>query len=1030
LSKGGVVKVDKHGKALRSVGTQADITERKKTEIMLQKLSRAVEQNPCMVMITDAVGIIEYVNPKFTEVTGYTFDEAVGKTPALLKSGLTPPSMYQNLWKTIAVGNTWHGQLQNKKKDGTIYWERESISPLIGEDGTVQHFVALKEDISKQKETEDNLMVFRRFAETSGQGFGMATLDGYITYANQTLCQLLEEDSPADVCRNHVEKYYPPEFQWRLKNEIIPAIKEKGQWIGECMLCSVKGKLTPVLENFFLIRDETGKPIYFADVVTNISEQKQVESALQCAKEQAEQANRFKSEFLANMSHEIRTPLNAVIGMAHLAMRTELTVKQCEYLSKIQSSSYTLLGVINDILDFSKIEAGKLEIENTDFLLENVFENLANLESMRAAEKGIEIIFSIDKKIPKTLVGDPLRLAQVLINLTSNAVKFTEHGQVLVAVALTEQSPERVILRFSVQDSGIGIEKEKIARLFEPFTQADGSTTREYGGTGLGLAICKQLVSMMGGEIGAHSKLDNGSTFFFTATFGCPEAIMEKHFLPSPDLRGMNVLVVDDNAIARQILKETLESFSFKVSTVVSGATALAELERAASDYQAKPYDLVLMDWSMPGMDGVEASRLIHHTGWLPHIPTIIMVTAYGREEIMHAASQVGIDGFLVKPVNPSILFDTIIETLDQNTVTTPIVAKHEELLPPHLRGAKVLLVEDNRINQQVAQEMLENAGLAVSLADNGAKAVQAVQTGQFDLVFMDIQMPDMDGYQATRLIRKDPNFNHLPIVAMTAHVMIGDREKCLSVGMNDHLAKPIDPEALYTILVKWITSGTDIVKTEDKFKVPDTNFLPDSLPGIDIQQGLLRVGGNLRLFCKLLFEFVEDHCDDEAVLAQAINQKNQDDIHRLLHTLRGVTGSIGAEKLQYKTELLEQRLMKQLPHAEELTAFSSEFRVVMDGLMMEKNSLASVKLSTATNNLIVDQMQDWAWLQALDAMLKEGNPAAVDYIETLKKYEYIRELKSQLNLLEMQLAEYEFDDARQTLSEIKNYSDNRYHLS
>jgi len=1030
LSKGGVVKIDKHGKALRSVGTQTDITERKKAEVMLQKLSRAVEQNPCMVMITDPVGIIEYVNPKFTEITGYTFDEAVGKTPALFKSALTPPEIYQDLWQTICAGRTWHGQLQNTKKDGTVYWERESISPLVGEDGAVRHFVALKEDISKQKETEENLMVFRRFAETSGQGFGMATLDGYITYANQTLCRLLEEESPADVCHNRVEKYYPPEFQLRLQNEIIPAIKEKGQWTGELMLRSAKGKLTPVLENFFLIRDEAGKPIYFADVVTNISEQKQVEAALQCAKEQAEQASRFKSEFLANMSHEIRTPLNAVMGMTHLTMRTELTAKQRDYLSKVQSSSHTLLGVINDILDFSKIEAGKLKIENTDFLLESVFENLANLESMHAAEKGIEIIFSIGKEVPKALVGDPLRLAQVLINLTSNAVKFTERGQVLVAVALTEQSSDRLVLRFSVQDSGIGIDKAKISRLFEPFTQADGSTTREYGGTGLGLAICKQLVSMMGGEIGAHSEPGHGSTFFFTAEFGCPAVATEKHFLPSPDLRGTRVLVVDDNAIARQTLKETLESFSFHVSTVVSGAAALAELERAASDNQTNPYDLVLMDWKMPGMDGVEASRLIHHTGWLPRVPTIIMITAYGREEVMQAASQAGIDGFLVKPVNHSILFDTIIETLGKNTIATPTLTKHEVLLPPHLRGAKVLLVEDNRINQQVAQEMLENAGLDVSVAGNGAKAVQAVQTGQFDLVLMDIQMPDMDGYQATRLIRKAPRFNQLPIVAMTAHVMTGDREKCLDVGMNDHLAKPIDPEALYAILIQWIVpgAGTDTVSVKGDFKESDENFFPDNLPGIDIKQGLLRVGGNRKLFCKLLFEFIEDHSNDDEVLAQTINQKNQDEIHRVLHTLRGVTGSIGAEKLEEKSALLEHALMKQLPYVNALIAFAGEFRVVMDGLVMIQDRLASVVLPSVKNDMIADQLQDWAWLQELDVMLKEGNPAAVDYIEKVKKYGHIRELKGQLNLLDMQLAEYEFDDARKTLSEITQYCDNLHH--
>jgi len=1019
LSKGGIVKVDKQGQALRSVGTQTDITERKKAEATVQKLSRAVEQNPCMVMITDQAGVIEYVNPKFTEITGYTYDEAVGETPALLKSELTPPEMYQNLWKTISAGRTWQGQLQNKKKDGTIYWERESISPIVSEDGIVRHFVALKEDISKQKETEENLMVFRRFAETSGQGFGMATLDGYIFYVNNTLCQLLDEETPAAVYHKNVNQYYPAEFQLKLKNEILPTIKEKGQWTGELMLRSTKGRLTPVLENFFLIRDEDGKPLYFADVITDISEQKKVETVLQCAKEQAEQASRFKSEFLANMSHEIRTPLNAVMGMTHLAMKTKLTVKQQDYLSKIQSSSHILLGVINDILDFSKIEAGKLKIERINFVLESVFENLANLESMAAAKKGIEIIFSIGSDVPKTLVGDPLRLGQILINLTSNAVKFTERGQVLVAVALVEESTDGFELRFSVKDTGIGIDKKKIIGLFEPFTQADGSTTREYGGTGLGLAICKQLVGMMNGEINAHSDPGNGSTFFFTAKFGRPASVTEKNFLPSPDLRGMRVLVVDDNAIARQILKETLESFSFNVSTVVSGATALAELEKAANDPHATPYDLVLMDWNMPGMNGIDASRLIRQRDWLPHVPTIIMVSVYAHEEIIDAASQVGIESFLVKPLNPSTLFDTIIETLGQNNESMPVLENHETVLRPQLHGAKILLVEDNSINQQVAQEILEDVGLHVSVAENGVKAIQAVQENQFDLVLMDIQMPDMDGYQATRLIRKNPSFTPLPIIAMTAHVMAEDKEKCLNAGMNDHLAKPIDPEALYAIIGKWIApkDNTETMNKNNDIKVSDV-FLPDHLPGIKLEQGLLRVRGNRKLFCKLLSQFLEDHDDDDKMLAQAINQKNQDEIHHLLHTLCGVAGSLGAEKLQKKAAQLEHTLMKQRPYKETLISFTGEFRIVMDGLIKAKSGLVSANVFTTTD-ILVDPMQDWAWLQELDCMLKAGDPAAVNCIEKIKKCGNINQLKNQFYLLETQLFEYEFDDARKTLSQI-----------
>jgi CheY-like chemotaxis protein len=612
--------------------------------------------------------------------------------------------------------------------------------------------------------------------------------------------------------------------------------------------------------------------------------------------------------------------MNAIIGMAHLALKTDLTAKQYDYLKKVDISAKSLLGIINDILDFSKIEAGKLNMESVDFQLEDTLDSISTLVGIKTQEKGLELLIKTDASVPTALVGDPLRLGQILINLSNNAVKFTEVGEIVVSTELVKKDKAQVILKFSVQDTGVGMTAEQAAKLFQPFMQADSSTTRKYGGTGLGLTISKRLAEMMGGEIWVESVQGRGSTFSFTANFGLGKEKAKKQYKPTSELRGMKVLVVDDNATSRDILQEMLESFTFEVTVAASGPEGITELEDANED---KPFELVIMDWKMPGMDGIEASRRIKDHEDLSKIPAIVLVTAYGREEIMQQSEKVGLEGFLLKPVNPSMLFDTIIQAFgEEMPEISRVVQRHEQEAEAleHIRGANVLLVEDNEINQQVAKEILEGAGLKITLANDGQEAVNAVKENEYDAVLMDVQMPVMDGYTATKTIRKweggmrNKGKAQIPIIAMTANAMAGDREKSLDAGMNDHVAKPIDTKELFSTLAKWIEPGDRKMQVdsskeglEDKVEWEDDS-MPE-LPGISVADGLKKVGGNEKFYRKLLLQFLDTNRDSANEIREALEKKDQPLAVRLAHTVKGVAATLGAGVLAQVSGELEKAL-------------------------------------------------------------------------------------------------------------------------
>jgi two-component system sensor histidine kinase/response regulator len=661
------------------------------------------------------------------------------------------------------------------------------------------------------------------------------------------------------------------------------------------------GKETVVSYNAttFYDRDRRLQGVFAA--ARDVTERKRLDQVLreknvelEGARVLAEKANLSKSDFLSNMSHEIRTPMNAIIGMSHLALKTELTSRQRDYLKKIQGSSQYLLRIINDILDFSKIEAGKLEVEQIDFDLEKMLENVAGLITEKTTAKGLELVFDVGHDVPNELIGDPLRLGQILINYANNAVKFTEAGEIDVVVRLREQGDEDVLLWFGVRDSGIGLTEEQRGRLFQPFEQADTSTTRKYGGTGLGLAISMKLAELMNGEVGVESEFGKGSTFWFTARLG-KGAHVKRPLLLSADMKGRRALVVDDNENARSVLGRLLEGMGFVVEEAVSGEAAVEAVTRA--DAKGVSYDIVFLDWQMPGIDGIETARRLRARSRASS-PHMIMVTAHGREEIITGATEAEIEDVLLKPVSASMLFNSVASVLGglpsgRRRMGDGLTQAAGRLAT--IEGARILLVEDNELNQGVAIELLRDAGLRVDLAINGVIAVRMVQETAYDLVLMDMQMPLMDGVTATREIRKIPRLAELPVVAMTANAMDGDRRRCLEAGMNDHVAKPVEPDDLWKVLLKWIPARHVVGATVPTATSVAAADVLAGIAGLDCEAGLRRMLGKKPFYMSMLRQFVAGQAPAVAEMRAALESGDLDTAGRIAHTTSGVAGTVGA---------------------------------------------------------------------------------------------------------------------------------------
>lgn len=861
-------------------------------ELEFQKF--ALDQHS-IVSISDRAGIITYINHKFSEISQYPPSELIGQDHRILNSGFHPRVFFQDMWATIARGEVWQGEVRNRKKSGEFYWVDSTIVPFLDAEGKPERYVSIRTDITQRKTNDGLIKEASARLSLALEGSNLVMWDWNLSnnevYLSEYWGDLLGLEHAATwTTATELNQLAHPDDQAMLQLRIIAVLKgEDSFYETEHRVRRVSGDWVWIQSHGKVVeRDENGRALRMTGTNADITARKLTEAALQKAKESAEEVSRLKSDFLSNMSHEIRTPMNGIIGMTELALDTQLDEEQREYLTLVKSSAASLLGIINDILDFSKIEAGRLDVEVIEFSLEDLLRDTMKSLAHRAHQKNLELLLHIAPDVPERLMGDPGRIRQVLVNLVGNAVKFTERGEVEVSVKLLGEIADGVAeVQFSVRDTGIGIPLDKFKVIFESFSQADTSTTRNYGGTGLGLTISAQLVELMGGQIWPESSVGKGSTFFFNLKMPVTSISPYAAYQATGKVSGLPVLVVDDNKTNRFLLTEMLENWKMKPVAVASGKEALAELARAAE--QGQPYSLALFDVQMPDMSGFELVEAVQRYA-AGSAEAIMMLTSEGQRGDAQRCRELGISSYLLKPISQSELLDAIMTTLGEPERAQPtLVTRHT--LRENRKNLNLLLAEDNAVNQTLALRLLEKLGHRVTLAKNGLEAVEQWSKGGFEAILMDVDMPKMNGYEATTEIRKleAKIGQHIPIVAMTAHAMRGSREECLQAGMDGYISKPIDTEAL--------ASELDNIANGNFSSLAEHEPEESKALIVDFVKARTLMDNNKELFEEISRLFLIDGMKHLAEAQQAFSAGNSEQLKHHAHTIKGMVGVFAAER-------------------------------------------------------------------------------------------------------------------------------------